>query len=229
MARIQRSLPLFFIIASLLILGTACSRRVEPVEPGNGTPRPVEKHLSAFSPIEGTEYMIATISGDPSEGAREYLSPFNWTERGYSGYSGYEIYNYVFFGSETETFNKLLPTNEDLVLQIVGFPSGTPTEKPEDFEPIRWWLYILAKEDTNQNKVLDSQDKLTLGVTDVGGNTPTEVIADVEAVLGHTLANDQSTLFVMYHLQDQNYVAKIDLPGRQVVSTTEIDLGDDVK
>ena len=171
--------------------------------------------------------MIANISGNP-EDERAVSSPFSWIERGYSGYSGFEIYNYVFFGTETETFNRLLPTNEYVVLQIIGFPSGTPTQNPEDFEPVRWWLYILAKADTDQNGTLDYQDKLTIGITDVGGNNPTEVIPEAESVLGHTLKDD-NTLFVIYHSLEKNYVAKIDLPGRQVLSTNEMDLGDDVK
>ncbi len=228
----QRRIPLFLILVSFLVTGTACFTRYStsssPDSVGS-TPQPIEKHLSAFSPIEGTDYLIANISGNPADSAREAFSPFSWTERGYSGYSGYEIYNYVFFDSETETFNKLIPTNEYVVLQIVGFPSGTPADKPEGFQPVMWWLYILAKADTDQNKILDYRDKLAIGVTDVGGNAPTEVLPDVDAVLGHTLSKDQDTLFVIYHALDKNYVAKIDLPGRQVVSTNEINLGDDVK
>ena len=171
--------------------------------------------------------MIADISDNPGD-ERADASPFSWVERGYSGYSGYEIYNYVFFGSETETFNRLLPSNENVVLQIIGFPSGAPTDKPEDFEPIQWWLFVLAKSDTDKNGILDYQDKLTIGVTDVSGNSPTELISDVDSVLGHTLKDD-NILFVIYHSLDKNYVAKIDLPGRQVLSTNEIELGDDVK
>jgi hypothetical protein len=193
-----------------------------------GTPQPVEKHLSSFRPIEGTDYMIADISGNLAASERADASPFSWIERGYSGYSGYEIYNYVFFGRETENFNRLLPTNDSVVLQIIGFPSGATAVQPEEFEPIRWWLYVLAKSDTDQNGVLNYEDKLTIGITDVGGNNPTEVILDADSVLGYTLKDD-NILFVVYHSLDKNYVAKIDLPNRQVLSTSEINLGDDVK
>ena len=192
------------------------------------TSQPVEKHLSAFRPIEGTSYMIADISGNPQTEERGSFSPFRWIESGYSGYSGYEIYNFVFFNSDTETFNRLLPTNEYVVLQIVGLPSGTPTDKPEDFEPVRWWLYVLAKTDTDKNGILDYKDKITIGVTDVGGNSPTELIPDIDSMLGNTLKADD-ILFVIYHSLDKNYVAKIDLPGRTVVSTNEMNLGEDVK
>ncbi|HXQ35394.1 MAG TPA: hypothetical protein VN843_15355 [Anaerolineales bacterium] len=221
---------LLVIVVGLISIGVGCSRFTQsPNSAGvEVTPQLVEKHLSAFRPIEGTSYMIADISGNPQTEARGSFSPFRWIESGYSGYSGYEIYNYVFFSSEPETFNRLLPTNEYVVLQIVGFPSGTPTEKPEDFKPVRWWLYVLAKADTDKSGILDYEDKLTIGVTDVGGNNPIEVIPDADSVLGHILKDDD-VLFVIYHSLDKNYIAKIDLPGRQVVSTTEMNLGDDVK
>ena len=218
------------VIFSLVSTGAACNRFTQSLNSTGieATPQPIEKHLSAFRPIEGTSYMIADISGNPQTEERGSFSPFRWIESGYSGYSGYEIYNFVFFNSETETFNRLLPTNEHVVLQIVGFPPGTPTEKPEDFEPVRWWLYVLAKTDTDKNGILDYKDKLTIGVTDVGGNSPTELIPDADRVLGHVL-KDENTLFVIYHSLDKNYIAKIDLPGRQLVSTNEMDLGEDVK
>ena len=217
---------LFCAVMSLVLLGTACSSATKSFNTVEGTPKPIEKHLSAFRPIQGTDYMIAEISGNPADRADSSL--FSWVERGYSGYSGYEIYNYVFFGKQTETFNRLLPTNEYVVLQIIGFPSGAPTDKPEDFEPVRWWLFVLAKSDTDQNGVLNNQDKLTVGITDVAGNAATEIIPDADSVLGYTLKDD-NILFVIYHSLDKNYVAKIDLPGRQVLSTTEMDLGNDVK
>lgn len=224
----QRRVPLFLAILSLLVVGMACSRPSQSFDSVDATPQPVEKHLSAFRPIQGTEYMIADISGNPAAEERADASPFSWIERGYSGYSGYEIYNYVFFGSETETFNRLMPTNEYVVLQIIGFPTGSPTDQPEDFEPIQWWLFVLAKSDTNQDGVRNYQDKLTIGVTDVGGNNPVELIPDADSLLGHTL-KDENTVLVIYHSQDKNYVARIDLPGRQVLNTSEIELGEDVK
>ena len=226
----QHRFNLLTVVISLISIGVACNRFTHsPNSVGiEATPQLVEKHLSAFRPIEGTNYMIADISGNPQTEERGSFSPFRWIESGYSGYSGYEIYNYVFFSSDTETFNRLTPTNEHVVLQIVGFPSGTPTENPEDFEPVRWWLYVLARVDTDKNGILDYKDKLTIGVTDVGGNSPTELISDADGVLGHIL-KDEDTLFVIYHSLDKNYIAKIDLPGRQLVSTNEMDLGEDVK
>src|SRR5262245_5068210 len=214
-------------IVGFLLTEMACRSVQRSSNAIESTPQPIEKRLSSFRPIEGTEYMIADISGNPQSYERDF-SPFSWIERGYSGYSGYEIYNYVFFSSGTETFNRLLSTNEYIVLQIVGFPSCTPTTNPEDFKPVMWWLYLLAKADTDQNGLLNYQDKLTIGVTDVGGNTPTEVISDVDNMLGQIL-KDENTLFVFYHSGDKNYVAKIDLPGRQIVNTVEMDLGEDVK
>jgi len=87
---------------------------------------------------------------------------------------------------------------------------------------------VLAKADTDKNGILDYKDKLTIGVTDAGGNSPTELIPDADRVLGHIL-KDEDTLFVIYQSLDKNYIAKINLPDRQLVITNEMDLGEDVK
>ena len=92
----QRCVPLFLAIVSLLFAGIACGGPSPSLNSSATTQQPVEKHLSAFRPIQGTDYMIADISGNPGD-ERADASPFSWVERGYSGYSGYEIYNYVFF------------------------------------------------------------------------------------------------------------------------------------
>lgn len=224
----RKRLLLWMGTISFALTGVTCSGVSQIPNPAQATPQVVEKHLSAFRPIEGTNYMIANISGTPPTRDRGDLSPFSWIDSGYSGYSGYEIHNFVFFNSDSETFNRLLPTNDYVVLQIIGFPTGTQTESLEEFRPVQWWLFVLAKADTDKNGALNYEDSLTLGVTDVGGDNPVELISEVDSVLGHALKGE-NTLFVIYHSRDRNYVAKIDLPGRQVVSTSEMQLGEDVK
>ena len=226
----KRISPWLATVIILVLAGVACSRTFGPSNPSTtGTTQPpIEKHLSGFRQIEGTEYMIADISASPEASGRGDFSPFRWIESGYSGYSGYEIFNYVFFSSKTESFIRLLPTNDQVVLQIIGFPYQTATDKPEDFKPVMWWLFVIARDDTDGNGRLTYGDKLTMGISDVGGNGFTEIIPDADSLLGNVLKNDD-TLFVIYHSADKNSIAKIDLPSRKVVSTTEMSLGDDVK
>jgi hypothetical protein len=68
---------------------------------------------------------------------------------------------------------------------------------------------------------------LTLGVSDVGGNGYADLIADVDGLLGHIYKDN--ILFVIYNSSEKNYIAKINLPARELVTMTEMDLGDDVK
>src|SRR5262245_24979823 len=97
-SQMQRRILLLTVFLSLLSIGVGCSRftRSQNSVGIEATPQIVEKHLSAFRPIEGTGYMIADISGNPQIEERGSFSPFRWIDSGYSGYSGYEIYNYVF-------------------------------------------------------------------------------------------------------------------------------------
>ena len=62
----QHRILLFVSVVSLVVSAVACNRFTQsPNSVAGGTPQLVEKHLSAFRPIEGTNYMIADVSGDP--------------------------------------------------------------------------------------------------------------------------------------------------------------------
>ena len=225
----KRPLIIFIITASLIIAGTSCQllSSPNPSKPNSEpapTLQPVEKILSAFS----TKYLMARISAEPA--SREQSgNPLTWIASSYTS-NGYETYNYVFFDLNTETYQRLLPTNDIVIPQIMGFPvaeynSSDTTQPPL---PIEWWLYVMVKADTDQNGRLDFEDKLTLGISDVGGNGFTEIIPDVDSQLGE-IYKDGSTLFLIYNANEKNYIAKINLPTRKVVTTTEMDLGEDVK
>lgn len=229
----MKRILLVMIAISMMVLAVACTQRLTgspPLEVGSGsnaTPQPVEKVLSVFSPIEGTNYLMARISADPQSRERS-SNPLTWIESGYSS-SSYDTYNFVFFDLDTETYHRLLPTNETVILQITGFPVTPydPSNPDQPSLPIEWWLYTMVKRDTDQNGRLDYEDNQTLGVSDVGGNGNTDVIADVDNVLGSIYKN--GTLFVIYNSGAKNFIAKIDLPARAIVSTAEMDLGEDVK
>lgn len=230
----KRAFILFIIGISLMAVGTSCTQLLggsnssETSSEPAPTLQPVEKVLSVFSPIAGTNYLMARISADP--GSRERSgNPLTWIESSYSS-SGYETYNYVFFDLSSETYHRLLPTNDTVIPQIMGFPvaeynSAEPAVPPL---PIEWWLYVMVKVDTDKNGHLDYEDKQTLGISDVGGNGFAEVITDVDNLLGE-IYKDGPTLFVIYNSNQKNYIAKINLPTREVVTTTEMDLGEDVK
>ena len=225
---------LFLLFVSVMLVSASCRYALESRDPSQAasntasTPVPVEKVLSTFDQIEGTHYLMARISANPD--ARDSSGgPLSWLESGYSSYS-YDTYNFVFFDLDTETYHRLLPSNKSVILQLTGFPTPVYDASQPDAPrpPIEWWLYTIVKADTDGNGVMNYEDILTLGVSDVGGNGFTEVVGDVDNLLGH-LYDDNSSLFVIYHSNGKNYIAKINLSTREVLSTTEMDLGEDVK
>jgi|GEM_PF-1268644 len=230
----KRKFILFITVISFMVVSTSCTKLLSGSRPSdtNSEPaptlQPVEKILSVFSPIAGTNYLMARISADPGSRERS-ANPLTWIESSYSS-DGYETYNYVFFDLGSESYQRLLPTNDSVILQIIGFPipDYTTTEPAVPPLPIKWWLYVIVKADTNKNGNLDFQDKQTLGISDVGGNGFAEVVIDVDNLLGEVY-KDGSTLFVIYNSNEKNYLTKINLPTREVVTTTEMDLGEDVK
>jgi hypothetical protein len=225
--------PAFLLIALALIL-TACiptladrnpSQESEPVP----TLQPVEKVLSTFNPINGTDYLMAGIVAIPGD-RESSLNPLEWINNSsYSSYSS-NTYNYVFFNLATEQYHRLLPSNEYAIFQTSGFPTlqYDPANPNQPAPTVEWWTYSVIKKDTDGNSYLGFGDNLTIGVSDVGGNGYTELIENVDAVLNQ-IYKDGSALFIIYSADEKNYIAKINLSTREVLSTTEMDLGEDVK
>jgi hypothetical protein len=89
-------------------------------------------------------------------------------------------------------------------------------------------VYSVIKKDTNHDGNFGYKDKLTLSISDVGGNGYTELIENVDAILSQ-IYKDDSAIFIIYNADQKNYIAKINPSTRKVISTTEMDLGEDVK
>jgi hypothetical protein len=227
----KRLVPFF--IAPALIL-TACISDIVGREPaGNSEPaptlQPVEKILSPFNPIQGTDYLMAGVISVPVT-RESSLNPLEWiNSSGSSSYSS-NTYNYVFFNLNTEQYNRLLDTNAYAIYQTSGFPTlqYDPANPDKPAPPVEWWVYSVIKKDTDSNGYLGYGDKLTIGVSDVGGNGYTEMIENVDAILSQVYKNS-SAIFIIYSAGKKNYIAKVNLPTREVLSTTEMDLGKDVK
>jgi hypothetical protein len=228
----MKRVALFIIVLGLML--TACIPDIAGRKAaGNSEPaptlQPVEKILSPFNPIKGTNTLMAGIISAPV--ARESsLNPLEWINS--SGSSSYSsgTYNYVFFNLNTEQYSRLLPTNEYNIYQTSGFPTlqYDPANPNQPAPTVEWWVYSVIKKDTDGNGRLDYGDKLTIGVSDVGGNGYTELIENVDAVLSQ-IYKDSSALFIIYRADHKNYIAKINPTMRKVLSTIEMDLGKDVK
>lgn len=225
-----------FLLALLLSTSTlACGRSIIPQDSSVNAeapeaPKPVEKTLSTFNPITGTDYLMAGIV--PAEITRDAsLNPFEWISRsGYSSYSSYTTYNYVFFNTQTEEYHRLLPTNDFVIYQTAGFPQLVydPNDPDKPAPTIEFWVFNIVKADFNGDGYLNYQDKLTIGISDVSGSGYTELIQNVDAIQSQYY-KDPSNFFIIYNVNDKNFIAKVNPITRELVSTTEMDLGEDVK
>jgi len=229
----MKRIPIFIFIIALSFSTLACARSAAPQQasPQGGTPPPpVEKTLSTFNPIPGTDYLMAGIV--PATVARDSsLNPFAWiSSSGYSTYSSYNIYNYVFFNTVTGEYHRLLPANNFVILQTAGYPQPVydPSEPNKPAPPIEFWVYNMVKTDFNGDGYFDYRDKITVAFSDVSGNGYTELIENVDVILSEYY-KDASTFLVIYNVNQKNFVAKINPVTREILSTTEMDLGEDVK
>ncbi|NOH01315.1 MAG: hypothetical protein HND47_04760 [Chloroflexi bacterium] len=231
----MKRLTLLMLVLFFLFSVFACTRNIVPENSSVNAeapeaPKPVEKTLSTFTPIQGTDYLMAGIV--PAEVTRDSsLNPFEWiSNSGYSGYSPYITYNYVFFNSQTEAYRRLLPTNDYVIYQTAGYPQLVydPNDPNKPAPVFEFWVYIIVKADFNSDGVLDYRDKLTVGISDVGGSGYTELIEGADAVKSQYY-KDPSTFFIIYNVNGKNFIAKVNPVTREVLSTTEMDLGEDVK
>jgi hypothetical protein len=214
----NKKLILALVIGVLFFVGMACTRGSGSSDvPASGTAEPAKKVLSQFSQITGTQILVAGVyQGENRSGLDFSLS----SGRDYS----YNVYNYVFFDMGTEQFTTLLPANEYAILNKIGLPFSENSTGS-----IKWWLYYVVKSDTNGDKQFSGQDKFTLAMSDLGGQNYTELIPAVDEALGQFMKSETVLLF-FYRLGEKKYYAKIDLPSRSVVATTEYpSFGSDVK
>ena len=227
--------PSILMLVLVVSLSTfACSRNIitqdSTVNAAASTPAPVEKTLSTFNPILGTDYLMAGIV--PVEVARDgSLNPFEWISRsGYSNYSNYLTYNYVFFNTQTETYNRLLPTNDHVIYQTVGFPQAIydPNDPEKPAPTIEFWIYNIIKADTSGDDFFDYRDKLTISISDVSGSNYIELIENADSIKSQYY-KDPDTFYIIYNVNQKNFIANINPITREIVSTTELDLGEDVK
>jgi hypothetical protein len=225
----------FIIVLCVLLVVTACIPDIVGRNPSGSsepvpTSLPIEKILSSFNPIQGTNYLMAGVVSAPVTRDSSF-NPLEWINNSarYSSYSS-DTHNYVFFNLNTEEYKRLLPTNEYSIFQTSGFPTlQYDSANPDQPAPtVEWWVYGVIKKDTNADGYFGSGDKLTIGLSDVGGNGYTEVIENVDAILSQ-IYKDNSALFIIYNADEKNFIAKINPSTREVISTTEMDLGEDVK
>lgn len=226
--------PILLLALAISFSTLACGRSIVPQDSSVNAeqpeaPKPVEKTLSSFTPITGTDYLMAGIV--PADVSRESLNPFEWiNSSGYSSYTTYGTYNYVFFNTQTEEYHRLLPDNNSVIFQTAGFPQLVydPNDPEKPAPVIEFWMFNIVKADTNADGFFDYRDKLTVGIADVSGSNYTELIANVDAIQSQYY-KDRSNFFVIYNVNEKNFIAKVNPVTRAVVSTTEMDLGDDVK
>lgn len=226
----MKRLPIFLFTLAIAACGRIAPQS-SPINPESpSTPIPVEKTLSAFTLIPGTDYLMAGIV--PAEVTRDSSgNPFEWiSNSGYSGYSSYAIYNYVFFNAQTEQYHRLLPDNNALILQTAGYPQPVyDPQSPDKPAPvIEFWIFNVVKADFNGDGLLDSRDKITIAISDVSGKGYVELVENASSVKSQYY-RDPSNFFIVYNVNQKNFIARINPVTREIVSTVEMDLGEDVK
>lgn len=228
---------IIFVILIIVLMGIVCAGLLYFNVNAFNSPssqnddEPIVKTLGDFRSIDGTDFLIASVTASNYDGniLNELFSSGRW----YGSSYGYNQYNLVFLDINTEEIYPLLENNESEIVSMEGFPKPVSSfnnqyEPQQTTPPIAWWLFSIAKSDTNMDNELSVLDKKTLSVSDVGGRGYTEIITDVDDLLGTAYKNND-TLLIIYRSNNISYLARIDLPSRQISSTEELPLGEDIQ
>lgn len=206
---LSKSVSLWFLIA-----GVAACRGVEHNPPPVITKANAEQKriLGDFRRIAGTNFMLAAINSTAS--GESFLSISSS-----SGYgSSSSAHNYVFLDVTNNQTRLLLPNNDGLVVAAVSLPE----RRERDVEPdVKYFLFGIVRADTDADKQLDGDDRRVLAISDAGGGGYREIIAEVEHVFGYTMTNPD-TLVVVYKRGGKHFATRVDLPSREIVTTSEL-------
>ena len=102
----MKRIPLAIIALGTMLAITACIRDIvgrtpsENLEPAP-TLQPVEKILSSFTPIQGTNTLMAGVIAAPVS-RESSLNPLEWINNSSYSSNSSGTYNYVFFNLSTE-------------------------------------------------------------------------------------------------------------------------------
>jgi hypothetical protein len=208
-------------ISFSVLVGLVSCKRAQMQEPRVTRASPKTKRsLGGFSRVDGTPYLWAAIG---SESGR---SDYSFFESGKSSYGG-NVYNYVFFDTVSESTDRLLPTNDCLIIGTTRYPELKDGDTAG--LPVQWFLYSLVKRDSNGDKEFTYEDKKTIALSDFNGKNYVEVISDVESIFGQSMRGSNS-LIVFYNKDAKRYFSVIDLLNKKLLTTKEMpSLGDDVQ
>ena len=212
-------LPLFF--------GSGTSRNSVSIE--KEVEAPPELTLQSFRQLRGTQYFLAEIvtSGGSSY---EYGSSRSYI---FGEGSGGLIRNLVFLNSDTLLSHALFENNHSYIMNMVSFPEQpsqpvSPDEEPE-IVPIRWFVYEIAHQDTNQDGELNREDSRVIAVSDVDGSRYKELLTNVNDIYNLTML-ENGQLLVIYRQGRDRFAATVDLQAQEILATQPFpDLGIEVK
>jgi hypothetical protein len=191
---------------------------------------PPELTLRSFRQLRGTKYFIAEITTSGGGSSYSSYSSGRWFEFGDGG--GGLIRNLVFLDSESLQSHTLFDNNHSYIINMISFPPQPPNsssdEEPE-IVPIRWFVYEVAHQDTNQDGELNREDARAIGVSDVDGTRYQELIEDVLDIYNLTML-EGGELLVIYRQGGDRFATTIDLQTQEIIQTQQLpDLGTGVE
>lgn len=187
--------------------------------------------LTSFRQLRGTQYFISQIVTDYNPNYLDFGE--RWFEFESNERAG-SIRNLVFLDGKSLVSHKLLEDNQAHILNMLSYPVQPSTSNSPDKEsvvevPIKWFVYVVVYQDTNQDGNFNRDDLHVLGISDVSGYRYVEMLTGLEEIYMVTMFGD-GELLVAYRQNGERFAAKISLDQQVIIGTEKMPgLGDDVK
>lgn len=177
-------------------------RTVVVEDTGNETENRIELVLGNLHEIFGHNNHYVELSSRSSDGK-------------FSGYSGGNIHNVLFFTGDKLNSQWLYKEHKNLIEQIDLLNSHQNGYDNKTTQAI----YIrVIRHDSNNNGELDSNDNNTLALTRPDGTDYTEIITDIEALIDRDTSNNARELLILYQSKGQVILKKFSLVTFKLLS-----------
>jgi hypothetical protein len=136
---------------------------------------------------EQSDYLMIPVN--VIEKNQEKESVLDLSSRSYEKDNG-RLYNLVFYRKQDGETHLLL--NKKAIINTYEFLESKTAGKP----PIRFWLYRIIDQDTNQDKKLNSDDAIIGYISDLSGKNFQQITPNKSQILNWVVLPSQNTIFI---------------------------------
>lgn len=195
--RFLRTLTTAIIVATFaLSCDTTINRKTEDAR-GQASAQPKSQPNINYGELiikEQSDYVMIPVNVIERNQDKENV--LDLSSRSYEKDNG-RLYNIVFYRKQDGETHLLL--NKKAIINSFDFLESKTANK----QPIRFWLYRIIDQDTNQDKLLNSEDAILGYMSDLSGKNLQQITPNKTRIINWVVLPSQNAIFIKI-LKDSN-------------------------